>query len=188
MTHINEKIAEFVFQDLSAQEMAEARIHVAECSACREQVAQFQSTYAMLKTSPDVEPPRRILFEFEKPVVASWIWRWLAPMAASAAVALAVVHFAPQPQPQIVERVIQQPAAQPAAQPVDYQKIIDELRASQEVWLANELKKRDSANGQEIRRLHSEVAALDYYQRKIERENWDTARDVQLLAAKTDRE
>src|SRR5881394_927167 len=101
MTHINDKIAEFVSNELSRQEMAAATGHLAQCSASREQVEQFRSTYAMLKTSPDLEPPRRTVFEFEKPVAPSWIWRWLGPMTASAAVALAVVSFVPRT-PQIV--------------------------------------------------------------------------------------
>jgi hypothetical protein len=61
-------------------------------------VEHFESTYAMLKSSPDVEPPRRIMFEFEKPRAAGWLWRWLGPMTASAAVAFAVVTFTPRPQ------------------------------------------------------------------------------------------
>src|SRR5580692_2320856 len=139
MSHLSERIAEFVFEELSAPEMTEAKRHLAECADCREQVDRFQTTHAMLRTSTDIEPPRRIMFEFEKPRAAAWIWRWLAPMAASAGVAIAIVSFAPRPQPQIVERIVQQQAAaQPvpaAAQPADYQKIISEL---------NELKKRDA--------------------------------------------
>src|SRR5215831_13359658 len=100
-------------------------------------VEHFRSTYNMLKSSPDVEPPRRIMFEFEKPRQAAWLWRWLAPMAASAAVAFAVVTFTPRLQapPQIVERVVQQQVSTPAPTPVDYQQQIDELRT--------ELQKRD---------------------------------------------
>src|SRR5690348_3629271 len=84
-------------------------------------VEQYKSTYAFLKSSPDVEPPRRMLFEFEKPQTAAWLWRWLAPMAASAAVAFAVVTFTPRPRtpPQIVERVVQQQASAPAPAPVN---------------------------------------------------------------------
>src|SRR5581483_2267703 len=87
-------------------------------------VEHFKSTYAMLKSSPDVEPPRRLMFEFEKPRKASWLWQWMAPMAASAAVAFAVVTFTPRPQapPQIVKEVVQQQA--PAVAPVNYQQQI----------------------------------------------------------------
>jgi hypothetical protein len=61
-------------------------------------VEHFESTYKMLRSSADVEPPRRIMFEFEKPRAAGWLWRWLGPMTASAAVAFAVVTFTPRPQ------------------------------------------------------------------------------------------
>src|SRR5262249_4245965 len=155
---------------------------------CRAQVEQFHLTHSLLKTSPDVDPPRRILFEFEKPYISHWLWRWLAPMAASAAIALAVVTFVPrpQPQPQVIERFVQQPSAAPAAQPVDYQKIIDGLRTSDRAWLESELKKRAVLQTKEIERLRGQVATLDYYQQEIERAVGVNAADVQLLAAKTE--
>ena len=182
-SHVKERLAEFVFGELSASEMAEGRRHLTECADCRQQVELFQHTHAMLKTSPDAEPPRRIIFEVEKKSVAPWVWRWLAPMAASAAVALAVVSVAPRPQPQIVERVIQQQAAaQPAAQPIDYEKIISELRASQEVWLASELKKREVEQAREIQRVRGDVAQLDAYQQRLYRDNAENKASIQYLA------
>jgi hypothetical protein len=188
MNHINDKIAEFVFEELPAQEMKAANAHLAECSGCREQVEQFQSIHARLKTSPDLEPPRRILFEFEKPQVSSWMWRWLAPMAASAAVSLAVVNLAAprQTPPQVIKEVVQQQAPAPAAQPINYQQIIDQLQAADRAWLENELKKRDAAHQQEIQRVRGEVDNLALYQKMMDRETQENARDVQLLAAKTD--
>jgi anti-sigma factor RsiW len=186
MSHLSEKIAEFVFEELSPSEMAEARRHLSECSHCREQVTGFQSTYTMLKTSPDMEPPRQIMFEFEKPRVAAWIWRWLAPMAASAAVALAVVSLAPRPQPQIIERVVQQqvaaqssPAAQAvAAQSIDYRQI--------QAWLNSELKKRDAAQAKDIVRVQAAIEALDNYQRQVYRETEQNAGAIQMLAKLTE--
>ena len=77
-------------------------------------VEHFESTYRMLKSSTDVEPPRRLMFEFEKPRAAGWLWRWLGPMTASAAVAFAVVTFTPRPQ------------APP--QQTDYQQLVKELQ------------------------------------------------------------
>jgi anti-sigma-K factor RskA len=177
MPHLTEKVAEFIFGELSAQEMAEAQRHLTQCSDCREQVEQFQTTYAMLKTSPDVEPPRRILFEFEKPRASAWIWRWLAPMAASAAVAALVVTFTPRPQqpPQVIERrVVEQQASAPQAQPVDYQKIIDDFR--------EEIKQRDAAQGRQLQQVRHDVALLDHYQQAVERETWDNASSIQKLA------
>ena len=172
MPHLTEKIAEFSFGELSAQEMADAQRHLTQCPDCRQQVDQFQTTYAMLNTSPEVEPPRPILFEFEKPRTSTWIWRWLAPMAASAAVAALVVTFTPRPQqpPQIIERVVREQASAPPAQPVDYQKIIDNLR--------EELQQRDAGHAKQIQVLRSELAALDYDQRRIEREQWELAKNT----------
>jgi anti-sigma-K factor RskA len=177
MPHLTEKIAEFIFGELSAQEMAEAQRHLSECSDCRDQVEHFQTTYAMLKASPDVEPPRRILFEFEKPRTSAWIWRWLAPMAASAAVAAVVVTFTPRPQqpPQVIERVVREQAAAPPAQPVDYQKIIDDLR--------EEIKQRDAAQARQLQDVRHDVALLDKYQQSVERETWDNGASIQKLAA-----
>ena len=188
MNHIKDKIAEFVFEELPAQEMKAANAHLAECSGCREQVEQFQSIHARLKTSPDLEPPRRILFEFEKPQVSSWMWRWLAPMAASAAVSLAVVNLAAprQTPPQVIERVVQQPAPAPAAQPINYQQIIDQLQAADRAWLENELKKRDAAQAKELQRVRAEVDNVAFYQRIVDRDTQENKRDIQLVAAKTD--
>lgn len=186
MTHINDKIAEFVFGELSKRDMAEAAGHLGQCTACREQVEQFKSTYAMLKTSPDLEPPRRTIFESEKPVASPWIWRWLGPMAASAAVALAVVSFAPRPQPQIVERAPQQPAVQATTQPVDYQRIINELRPAEQAWLETELKKRDAVHAAELQRVRADVASLYVDQKSLERETWENGGSIQKLAALTD--
>ncbi len=183
MSHLNERIAEFVFEELSPSEMTEARRHIAECSDCREQVKQFQLTYATLKTSPVVNLPRPLVFEFEKPRVVSWMWRWLAPMSASAAVAFAVASLTSHPQIQIAAPAVQppavvQPAALPAVQPVDYQKIINDLRA--------ELKERDTAHTREIQRVAGKVDLLDSYQLVNERETLDNSRSIQLLASRTD--
>jgi Putative zinc-finger len=185
MTHITDRIADFVFQELSAQNLSEFKEHVETCSTCRKQVEEFQRTLSMLKASPEIEPPRSICFEFEKPRTPSWLWRWVAPMAASAAVALAVVSFAPR-QVQIVERLVDRPVTQPAAQPIDYQRIVNEVRAAEQAWLENELKTRDANQSKEVLRLRGELAAVDFYQHRLQRETWENARDVQLLAAKTD--
>ena len=180
--HISERIADFVFEELPAAEMVETRQHLTQCFGCREQVEQFQMTHAMLKSSPDAEPPRPIMFEFDKPRTASWIWRWLGPMAVSATVALAVVNFAPRPQPQIVERLVQQQAPpQPgsvAAQPVDYEKI--------QIWLASEVSRQTAAQVKEVQRMRGELALLDRYQREMERETIENGSSIQLLAQKTD--
>src|SRR5262245_15778118 len=93
MSHITEKLAEFVFEEMSAKEMADARQHMSECANCREQVERFQQTLTMLKTSPEIEPPRNVVFEFEKPV-ASRLWRWFPAAAAIAALLVMTVALA----------------------------------------------------------------------------------------------
>src|SRR2546427_10404948 len=85
MSHITEKLTEFIFEELSPPEMAEAKRHLTECSNCRDQVDRFQQTLALLRTAPEIEPPRNIVFEFEKPV-AGRLWRWLPAAVAIAAV------------------------------------------------------------------------------------------------------
>src|SRR3990172_10013493 len=97
MSHVNDKLAEFFYGELSAAEMAEGRSHLAACRNCKEQLEQFERTHHALKALPDVEPSRHIVFGFEKrrPVASNWVTRWLAPVAASAAVSLAVVMLAP---------------------------------------------------------------------------------------------
>ena len=97
MSHLNERIADFVFEELSTGEMAEAGRHIAECSDCRAQVESFQRTHQMLKTAPDLDPPRNIVFEFEKPArrTSGAFWKWLAPLAATAALVLGIAVMAP---------------------------------------------------------------------------------------------
>jgi anti-sigma factor RsiW len=93
MSHLGEKIAEFVFEELPSAEMAEARMHLAACTSCREDVARFQRTFGLLKAAPDVEPPRNIVFEFERPVTRRF-WRWLPAACAVAALLLVTVALA----------------------------------------------------------------------------------------------
>jgi hypothetical protein len=184
MTHLTEKVAEFVFGELSPSEMAEGQRHLAQCSECRQQVDQFQNTYAMLKASPDAEPPRRILFEFEKRQAAGWVWRWLGPMAASAAVALAIVTLTPRPQPQVIEHVSKQevaaatpaPTPAPGAQQINYQQVIDDLRT--------ELKERDVAEGKEFQRVRGQMALLEAYQQSMDRDIAESKSAMQYLASK----
>jgi anti-sigma-K factor RskA len=93
MPHITEKLAEFIFEEMSAKEMADAKQHVSECANCREQVERFQHTLAMLKAAPETEPPRNIVFEFEKPV-AKRLWRWFPATAAIAALLVMTIALA----------------------------------------------------------------------------------------------
>jgi hypothetical protein len=113
------------------------------------------------------------------------MWRWLAPMAASAAVSLAVVNLATprQTPPQVIKEVVQQPTPTPAAQPINYQQIIDQLQAADRAWLESELKKRDAAQAKELQRVRGEVDNVAFYQRMVDRDNQENKRDIQLIAA-----
>src|SRR5262249_24209165 len=92
MTHLGERITDFVFGELPAADMDAARRHIAVCAECRQEVEQFEHTRSMLKMSPDVEPPRHIAFELEKP---RSIWRWFVPVATAAAIIITVLVAMP---------------------------------------------------------------------------------------------
>jgi predicted anti-sigma-YlaC factor YlaD len=93
MSHLTEKLAEFVFEELPEPEMAEAKRHLTECASCREQVERFQQTFLKLKVAPDVELPRNIVFDFERPA-KSRVWRWFPAAAAIAALLLITIALA----------------------------------------------------------------------------------------------
>ena len=93
MSHVTEKLAEFIFEELSPAETAEARRHLAECANCQEQVNRFQHTVSMLQASPDLEPPRNLVFEFQKPATSRF-WRWFPAAAALAAVLVMAIAIA----------------------------------------------------------------------------------------------
>ena len=93
MSHVTEKLAEFIFEELPESQMAEAKRHLQDCANCREQVDRFQQTLSMIKADPDLEPPRNIVFEFEKPV-RSRFWRWFPATAAVAAMLLLTIALA----------------------------------------------------------------------------------------------
>jgi anti-sigma factor RsiW len=87
MAHLGERITDYIFEELPAAELAEAKAHVVQCGECKTAVEHFQRTRALLQAVPDVNPPRSAVLTFEKPrVVRSWTWKWLAPLAAAAAI------------------------------------------------------------------------------------------------------
>jgi anti-sigma factor RsiW len=93
MSHVTEILAEFVFEELSAPEMAEARQHIAACDECKNRVEQFQHTLVLLKAAPEVDPPRNIVFEFDKRP-ARRFWQWMPAAVAVAALLLITVALA----------------------------------------------------------------------------------------------
>jgi anti-sigma factor RsiW len=110
MSHLGERIAEFVLGEMTSGETAEAKAHLSQCPDCARQVAEFQRTHALLMASPDTDLPRPVVFEFEKPVKTPLLWRWFPPLASAAAASVLTVFLmtpgsAPQPaeEPALVE-------------------------------------------------------------------------------------
>jgi hypothetical protein len=159
MSHITERIAEFVFEELSTLEMTKAQRHVAQCAECREQVERFQQTLAILKTSPMLDPPRNIVFEVEKRRTQR-MWTWVPAMAAIAALLLITVA--------LLGRVHVQ------------------WQDSQMTIAFGELKQEPDADhtdlAAEIQRLQGHIAYLEERQTRAERDAVYTASTVQLLA------
>jgi Tfp pilus assembly protein FimV len=184
MAHLNDRLAEFFYGELPASEMTEARRHVAECAECRGQVEQFQRTHLALRASPDLDPPRQIIFAppETRPAWAIFDWRVFAPLSTAAAALVIALFVALSPQPAAVT-VSAPPAATSApvvvqAQEVDYERIVNEVRRSERAWTAGELEKRDK----EIQRLQGELAYYQSFQRAVMKGNWENGASIQLLA------
>jgi len=189
MAHLNDKLADFFYEELPAAEMVEARRHVAECGECRTQVQLFERTHLALRSLPEAEPPRRVIFAGPERA-ARWAvldWRFLAPMAtAVAALVMAVMPAsspAPAPVPVAVTAPVSAaPVVTPAAtQTIDYDHIVDQVRQSERAWFMDQLAKRD----RDIRQLEGQLAYYESYQRTVMKETWENASNIQLLAQRT---
>jgi anti-sigma factor RsiW len=193
MRHLGERLTDFVFGELSSNDMEEARRHVDVCGACRDQVEQFERTRSMLRMSPDAEPPRRIMFEFERPRA---IWRWLVPAGVAAAVMMAVLIAAPiqiqwrdsqltvafGKMPASVPVVSPVVNSQPAPQPIDYERIIRQVESSERTWLEDELKKHDVEQLRQIRlSLEGNWKYLEAQQQRLEKENAENSANIQRI-------
>ena len=159
MSHISEKLAEFIFEELPGPEMAEARLHLTGCANCREQVHRFQQTLAILKTSPDVYPPRNIVFEVEKRRVSRF-WALFPAAAAIAALLFITVALAG--------------------------RVHIQWNDSQLTIAVGEIQQAPDADqgalAMEIQRLQGHIAYLEERQTRAERDAIYTASTVQLLA------
>ncbi len=175
MTHLGERITDFVFGELAPPEMDEARRHLAACADCRKEVEQFERTRSLLKMSPEVEPPRRIVFEFEKRKTNP-IWQWLAPGAVAAAILIAVllasqphvqwnqsqltISFGGAPAPAVVSPPA--PVVEGvSAQQYDYDRILKEIE--------RRLDKRDASQLKRIQRLQDQLVYLKAETSEFER-------------------
>jgi hypothetical protein len=187
MAHLNDKLADFFYEELPASEMVGARRHVAECGECRAQLQLFEKTHLALKALPEAEPPRRVVFTpAARP--APWgvlDWRFLAPMAAAvAALVLAVMPGrspVPPTAPVAVTATASPAATQPQPQTIDYDRIVDQVRQADRAWFAEQLARRDK----EIRQLEGQLAYYESYQRTLVKETMENASSIQLLAKQT---
>jgi hypothetical protein len=200
MTHLGERLTDFVFGELSGNDMEEARRHVTACADCRKQVEQFQATHSLLKMAPDTEPPRHIVFEFEK---RRSMWTWLVPAAVAAAMILAVLIAPMQiqwrdsqltitvgagvtpPQAAVKPAPVPSPVMQAAPQPIDYDRIANQVAGSERAWLIEELKKHDTEQMKQFRTLQGYLAYVESQQQALARDNVENAMNIQLLAQRS---
>jgi len=186
MAHLNDKLADFYYEELPASEMVQARRHVAECGECRAQLQLFEKTDLALKQLPDAEPPRRVVVVEPERTVRWGVldWRFLAPMAAAVAALVIAIMPASSPTPAAVPVAVTTPAPVPVvtpAQAIDYDRIVDQVRQSERAWFTEQLEKRDH----EIRQLQGQLAYYESYQRTLVKETWENASTIQLLAQRT---
>ena len=85
----------YIFGELPAAERSAVEAHVAGCTGCREELAQWSATETALRSLPEEEPPQRIAFVSDKVFEPRWyqaIWRSGPVMGfASAAVLAAAI-------------------------------------------------------------------------------------------------
>jgi len=157
MTHLGDKLAEFFYRELSPADMSEAQRHVDSCAECRHQISQFEKMHLSLRTIPELDPPRRVVFASrERASRFPWFdWR----SAISATIAAVVVTF-------IVNVSFLRHAPAPEGD---------------RTWLTTELEKRD----QEIQRLQGQLAYYENFQRTVMKETLENGSAIQLLALRT---
>src|SRR5262245_4020353 len=206
MTHLGERITDYVFGEMSGKELEEARRHVADCSLCRDEVQQLERTRATLTLSQDIEPPRHITFEVEKR--PAFGWRWLAPIGAAAAVIIAVLIAAPMsiqwnesqltisfgtsPAPVVRNETANgQSPVRTVSEPIDYDRIISEVQKqlrSQQPSLSVAPVKLEAEQAKVIQRLDDRLVYVEKVQKSIENENFKNAEILASLTQKSERE
>src|SRR5690349_18057705 len=102
MAHLKDKLADFFYKELPPAEMSEAARHIEECGECRLQFQEFERIHIVLRSAPELDPPRNIIFS--EPQRKSWFgwfdWRPIAASTAAAAiVAGIIVRLSPVPVP-----------------------------------------------------------------------------------------
>jgi hypothetical protein len=184
MAHLKDKLADFFYNELSVVEMTDARRHIEECADCRTHLQEFERMHVVLRSAPDWDPPRNIVFSEPQrsPRFAWFDWR---PIAASTAVAALVAGIMIRMTPAVAPTPVPPPAV-PApivqTQKIDYDEIINNVRQSEREWMAGQLQSRD----REIQRLRAEVAYYDSFQRAVMKETFENGSAIQLLAQRTE--
>ena len=161
MSHVTEKIAEFIFEELPAQEMTAARQHLSECANCREQVERFQQTMMLLKASPDLDPPRSIVFDFEKPA-RNGFRRWIPAFAALAALIVMTIALAGRVHVQWKDSQLT-------------------VAFGHEISTAQPQPTADAALAVEIERIKTHLAYVEKRQDIAGRETWELATKIQPI-------
>ncbi len=166
MSHLEDRLAEFVFEELTEPEMEAARQHVAQCLECQGRVAGFRKVQHSLEQLPDVDLPRRMVFvPSESRSKPRWVpLAWGIPSAIAAVLLLAILISggaslerndsgfvaALGPRSEAPQTVEIQPAVRetPVALTIDYasldyQQIIErirgDIREEEEAWLRAEI-------------------------------------------------
>jgi anti-sigma factor RsiW len=206
MTHLGERITDYVFGEMSGKELEEAQRHIADCSQCSDEVRQLERTRATLRLSQDIEPQRHITFEVEKR--PAFGWRWLAPIGAAAAVIIAVLIAAPMsiqwnesqltisfgaaPAPVVRNETANvAPPVRTVSEPVDYNRIISEVQKqlqSPPPSLAAQPVRLDVEQAKIMQRLGDRLMYLESVQKSIERQNAVNADAIAQLTQKSERE
>ena len=208
MSHLEDRLAEFVFEELSEPEMEQARRHVAQCLECQGRVTGFQRVRESLERVPDVDVPRRVVFvESEASSKRSWLpTGWLVPIGAAAAFVLVVLLIvpmqldwrdggvtiafgnmpavpAPAPQPAPIQELALEPAS------IDYARLADDVAALDRAWLEAELNTRLSAINSEyqsdMRSVRGEMDYLVRLQEAATRDTIENSTNILLLAERS---
>ena len=204
--HLNEKLAEYAYEELPAAEMAEARRHVAGCAECGERVKDFERIHHALKAMPDVDLPRRVVIEPAKAArVRTFLpVRWLAPVGAAVALVLALAVVGPihaewhDSQITIAfgktpsANVAPAPSIAVAPQPVDYKRLAEEVRAQNAEYLKEEIARLEqkvaASSGRQLAEVRSQIVYLkiqqEEQQRNFRNQTEDINRSFQLAYTK----
>ena len=174
MSHLEDRLAEFVFEELPSEEMTTARRHVAQCLECQGRISDFQKIRHSLEQLPDVDLPRRMVFVPEGPSLKrsprSWFsFGWAVPGAVAAALVVAVVLAGPVQiewgdQGVLIalgQEIAQPPAASVAAavdyDNLDYERIAARIESEQQIGVDAQLQQFSS----EISEIARIIAAND---------------------------